>query len=401
MRTFYLNKIKPFMDKPLIKVITGMRRVGKSYFIKQIIRHLEQNQVPEKNILYIDKELMEFDFIKTYKHLDEYVKRKLSGVQENKYLLVDEVQEIQQWEKVVNSLLKQGEIDIYITGSNARVMSSELVTLLAGRYVEFPIYTLSFKEFLLFRGDKKKDLAEEFPNYIRFGGLPGLHHFELEEEDVIYQYIYAIYNTILLKDIIQRNNIRNVQLLENINKYIYDNIGKIFSPKRISDFLKSQRLKVGIDTVQNYISYFIDTFAAYKVPRYDVKGKKLFEINEKYFVGDIGMRHAVLSYRESDIAGFLENLVFLELKRRGYQVYIGKIGDKEIDFIAEKKGKRVYIQVTYLLGSRETIEREIAPLKEVKDNYPKYVLSMDTILGDDFEGIKRMNLVDFLLSEEI
>ena len=401
IRTFYLNKIKPFMDKPVIKVITGMRRVGKSYFIKQIIRHLEQNQVAERNILYIDKELMEFDFIKNYKHLDEYVKRKFSGVQRPLYLLVDEVQEIQQWEKVINSLLKQGGVDIYITGSNARIMSSELATLLSGRYVEFPIYSLSFKEFLLFRGEKKTDQASEFRNYIRFGGLPGLHHFDLGEEDVIYQYIYSIYNTIFLKDIIERNNIRNVHLLENVNKYIYDNIGNIFSAKRICDFLKSQRLKVGIDTVQNYISYFIDTFAAYKVQRYDIKGKKVFEINEKYFVGDIGMRHAVLSYRESDIAGFLENLVFLEIKQRGYKVYIGKIGDKEIDFIAEKNGKRVYIQVTYLLASRETIEREFAPLKEVRDNYPKYVLSMDTILGNDFDGIKRMNIVDFLLSEEI
>ncbi len=399
-RNFYVDKIKAFIRKPVIKVITGMRRVGKSCFLKQIIALLLQEGVERKNILSIDKELLEFDFIRDYMDLDKYIKERFSGVPGFKYLLVDEIQEIRGWEKVVNSLLNEGNTDIYISGSNAHMLSSELATLISGRYIEFPIYTLSFKEYRQFRGEKKKPAPAEFQDYIRFGGLPGLHHFELSEE-VVYQYIRSVYDTILLKDIIKRNSIRNVHLLENINKYVFDNIGNIFSAKRVSDYLKSQRLSVGINTVQNYIGYLLATFAAYKVNRYDVKGRRLLEIHEKYFAGDIGMRHAILSYRDADIAGILENIIFLELKRKNYDVYIGKLENKEIDFIAEKKKRRVYIQVCYLLASKETIDREFAPLAAVKDNCPKYVLSMDTILGKDFEGITRMNIVDFLLSDEI
>ncbi len=398
-RNFYLDKVKPFIKKPVIKVITGMRRVGKSFFLKQIIQLLLQQDVAEKNILYIDKERLEFDFLQNYRDLDEYVGERFSDVPGHKYLFVDEVQEIEQWEKTINSLLNRGDIDIYITGSNAHLFSSELATLLSGRYIEFPIYALSFKEFLLFRGDRKKDPSVEFQNYLRFGGLPALHHFELVD-DVVYQYVRSVYDTILLKDIIKRNNVRNVPLLENINRYLFDNIGNIFSAKRVSDYFKSQKVKVGVDTVQNYINYFIETFSFYKVQRYDIKGKRILEIYEKYFTGDVGIRHAVLSYRGTEIAGVLENLVFLELKRRNYSVYIGKWEDRKIDFVAEKEDKRIYIQVAYLLASEEVVEREFTPLQQVKDNYPKYVLSMDTLLGSDYEGIKRMNIMDFLLSDE-
>lgn len=399
-RNFYLKRITPFIGKPVIKVITGMRRVGKSYFLKQIIKYLTENETPAENILHIDKELLEFDFIRDYRGLDKYITEKFAGITGDKYLFVDEVQEIKQWEKAINSALNKGGMDIYITGSNAHLLSSELATLISGRYVEFSIYTLSFNEYLMFRGEKQQDPAREFQNYIRFGGLPALHHFELLE-DVVYQYIHSIYDTILLKDIIKRNNIRNVHLLENINKYVFDNIGNIFSAKKVSDYLKSQKLSVGISTVQNYISYLLSTFAAYKAQRYDIKGKRLLEIHEKYFLGDIGMRHAVLSFRADDISGILENLVFLELKRRNYTVYIGKIDDKEIDFVAEKEGRRVYIQVCYLLASDETVEREFSPLKQIRDNYPKYVLSMDTFPGSDDDGIKRMHIMDFLLSNEV
>jgi predicted AAA+ superfamily ATPase len=384
----------------VIKVITGMRRVGKSYFLKQIIELLKQQDVAEKNILYIDKEQLEFDFIQNYQDLNRYIEKNFSNIPDYKYLFVDEIQEIEQWEKTINSMLNKGETDIYITGSNARLFSSELATLLSGRYIEFPIYTLSFKEFLLFRGERKKDHSMEFRNYTRFGGLPALHHFDLVE-DVVFQYLRSVYDTILLKDIIKRHNIRNVHLLENINKYLFDNIGNIFSAKRISDYFKSQKLRVGVDTVQNYTGYFLDTFSVYKVQRYDIKGKRVLDIHEKYFTGDVGIRHAVLAYKDADISGVLENLVFLELKRRNYSVYIGKVNDKEIDFIAEKEDKRVYIQVAYMLASKETIEREFTPLQLVKDNYPKYVLTMDTILGSNYEGIKRLNIIDFLLSDEI
>ncbi len=376
-----------------------MRRVGKSYFLRQIIQLLRQQGVPGENILYIDKEQLDFDFIRDYHHLDKYINEQFSNTAGDKYLFVDEIQDIEQWEKTINSLLNKGETDIYITGSNAHLLSSELATLISGRYIEFPIYTLSFKEFLQFRGDKKKETVSEFQNYIRFGGLPALHHFDLVE-DVVYQYLKSVYDTILLKDIIKRNNIRNVHLLENINKYLFNNTGNIFSAKRVSDYLKSQKLNVGVDTVQNYIGHLLSTFAAYKVQRYDIKGKRILEIHEKYFAGDVGIRHALLSYKEAEISGVLENLVFLELKRKNYSVYIGRLGDREIDFIAEKKGKRLYIQVAYLLAAAEVVAREFTPLQQVKDNYPKYVLSLDTIWGNDYEGIKRMNLMDFFLSDE-
>ena len=398
-RNFYLNKIKSFMGKPVIKIITGVRRVGKSCFLKQIIQLLKQQQVNEKNILYIDMEQLEFDFIKNYRDLDNYVNRSFSSIPGDKYLFIDEIQEIEQWEKTINSLLNKGSMDIYITGSNAHLFSSELATLVSGRYIEFPIYSLSFKEFLLFRGNQKKDQSQEFQDYLRFGGLPGIHHFEFVE-DILYQYLRSIYDTIVLKDIIKRHDIRNVNLLENINKYLLDNIGNTFSAKRISDYLKSQKLSVGVDTVQNYISYFLDTFAAFKIQRYDIKGKRILEFHEKYFLADVGLRHAVLSYRASELPGVLENLVFLELKRKNYTVYIGKLGDNEIDFIAEKKDKKLYIQVAYLLATEEIIKREFTPLQQIRDNYPKYVISTDTLLGNDYEGIRWMNIMDFLLSDE-
>ena len=398
-RNFYLDKIKPFMGKPVIKIITGVRRVGKSCFLKQIIQLLKQQQVNEKNILYIDMEQLEFDFIKNYRDLDNYVNRSFSSIPGDKYLFIDEIQEIEQWEKTINSLLNKGSMDIYITGSNAHLFSSELATLVSGRYIEFPIYSLSFKEFLLFRGNQKKDQFQEFQDYLRFGGLPGIHHFEFVE-DILYQYLRSIYDTIVLKDIIKRHDIRNVNLLENINKYLLDNIGNTFSAKRISDYLKSQKLSVGVDTVQNYISYFLDTFAAFKIQRYDIKGKRILEFHEKYFLADVGLRHAVLSYRASELPGVLENLVFLELKRKNYTVYIGKLGDNEIDFIAEKKDKKLYIQAAYLLATEEIIKREFTPLQQIRDNYPKYVLSTDTLLGNDYEGIRWMNIMDFLLSDE-
>ncbi|MGD2092875.1 MAG: ATP-binding protein [Candidatus Aminicenantes bacterium] len=399
IRNFYIDKIKPFIKKPVIKVITGMRRVGKSCFLKQIIQFLKQQQVNEKNILYIDMEQLEFDFIRNYQDLNNHINQSFTGITGYRYLFIDEVQDIRQWEKTINSLLNKGNMDIYITGSNAHLFSSELATLISGRYIEFPIYSLSFKEFLLFRGDKKKDQSHEFQNYLRFGGLPGIHHFEFDE-DILYQYLRSIYDTIILKDIIKRYDIRNVHLLENINKYLLDNIGNTFSAKRISDYLKSQKLSVGVDTVQNYISYFLDTFAAFKIQRYDIKGKRILEFHEKYFLADVGLRHAVLSYRAAELPGVLENLVFLELKRKNYTVHIGKLGDKEIDFIAEKKDKKLYIQVAYLLASEEIIKREFTPLQQIKDNYPKYVLSTDALLGSDYEGIQRLNIMDFLLSEE-
>ncbi len=398
-RNLYLKKIAPLIAKPVIKVITGMRRAGKSCLMQLIIEDLKVQYIEEKRILYISKESLEYDFINDYKALYSYVRQQFQNIHDLKYLFVDEIQEIRLWEKAVTSFFSEGDIDIYITGSNAHLLSSEIATLISGRYIEIPVFTLSFDEFLLFRG-RNENLQDEFTAYLKFGGFPALHHFELNK-NVVYQYISSIYDTILLKDVIKRNNVRNVRLLENITRYIFDNIGNIFSAKKVADYVKSQKMSISVETVQNYISYLISTFALHKVPRYDIKGKRLLEIHEKYYLGDIGLRHALLGYREGDISGILENIVFIELKRRGYKVYIGKSGDKEIDFIAENEKNRNYIQVAYMLSSEETIEREFSVLLGIRDNYPKFVLSMDTVFGKDIEGIQRINLIDFILDPDI
>jgi len=372
-----------------------MRRVGKSYLLNMIIEDLEAHGIARSRILYINKELLEFDFIQDYKDLHEYVNKSLSAEKSLKYLFFDEIQEISEWEKAITSFFSKGDIDIYITGSHAHLLSSDIATLISGRYIEMQVFALSFDEFRLFNSRDQTNPSDDFLDYLKFGGFPALHHFDLNEETV-YQYISSLYNTILLKDVIKRHNIRNVNLLENISQYVFDNVGKIFSAKRISDYLKSQRMKIGVETVQNYVAYLLSTFAIHKVPRYDIKGKRLLALHEKYYLGDIGMRHALLGYREGDLGGMLENIVFLELKRRGYKVHIGKLGDKEIDFIAEKENSKIYLQVSYLLTTPDTVKREFSPLKQIQDNYPKYVVSLDTVFGDDIEGVKRVNLIDFL-----
>ena len=396
-RNLYMNRIKPFVNKPVVKVITGLRRVGKSYFMRLIMEYLKQQDISDSQIIYLDMESVEFDFISNYQQLHNFIKNRLNPSPEKKiYLFIDEVQEIEGWEKCIASYLGSGNYDIYLTGSNAGMLSSELASLLSGRYIEFPIYSLGFSEFLDFMGKKEVEAQKHFPLYLQYGGFPALSHFDLDKE-VVYQYIGSLYNTILLKDVVKRYHVRNITLLENITKYTFDNIGNIFSAKKVSDYLKSQRLSIGVETVQNYLFYLCSTFALHKVQRYDIKGKRLLELHEKYYLGDIGLRHALFGYRESDIAGMLENLVFLELKRRDYKISIGKYGTREIDFIATKADEKSYLQVSYLLASKETIEREFSPLLAIKDNYPKYVISMDTIFSTDHDGIKHLNLIDFLL----
>jgi predicted AAA+ superfamily ATPase len=396
-RDMYLHKIKPFINKPLIKVITGIRRSGKSSFLKMLIEDLQS--VPGTGIIYINKESLEYDYIKTYKDLYDFVKSTIDVNKKRYYLFIDEVQEIDEWEKAVVSFLSDDIADIYITGSNAHLLSSEIATLLSGRYVEFPVYTLGFDEFLMFKDNRKREqLEQEFAFYLRYGGFPGLHHMEMEDE-MVFQYLNSLYNTILLKDIIKRNSIRNISLLENIVRFLFDNTGNIFSSKKVSDYIKSQKMKISVETVNNYIHYLVNTFSVYKVQRYDIKGKRILELYEKYYLGDIGLRNALLGYREADISGVLENIVFLELKRRGYAVHIGKVDEYEIDFIAEKQNDKLYIQVAYLLASEETITREFSVLQKVQDNYPKYVISMDDSFGSDYEGIKRMHIYDFLLNK--
>ncbi len=397
-RTLYLDRIRRFLGKPVVKVITGMRRVGKSYLLRQVIERLHQDGVSDDRILYVDMESLDFEHIRTYRELHAETQRALLKQPGIKFLLVDEIQEISEWERAIASLAGRGDVDILLTGSNAHLFSSELATRLSGRYVEFPVYALGLGEYLQFRGDQKGDLQSELLDYLRFGGLPAIHHFDLDAE-MIYQYVGSIYNTILLKDIVRRHSIRNVELLEKIARYLFDNIGNVMSAKGIADYVKSQRLRVGVETVQNYLGYFREALVAYRVPRYDLKGKRLLEIHEKYYLGDTGIRHAVLGYREGDISGILENVVFLELLRRGYNVTVGKLGDREIDFIATRAKERRYLQVAYLLATPQVIEREFGVLRDIPDNYPKCVISMDTAFGEDIEGIRRLNLADFLLEE--
>lgn len=396
-RTRYFNKIEPFIGKPMIKVISGLRRCGKSTFMKMLIDHLIKKGTAESNIIYISMELMEFEFINDYKALYKHVKSVLPKNSKKKYLFVDEIQEIPGWEKTVNSIYAENLADIYITGSNSRLFSSEFATLLTGRYIEIPMFTLGFNEFMQFRGTGKEK-EKEFELYLKYGGLPGIHNLDFEDE-IVFQYINSIFNTILLKDIVARYSIRDISLLEKITTFVFDNCGSITSSKKIADYLKSQHIKTGVDTVQNYISYLRDAHLVYKMGRFDLKGKRHLELHEKYYTSDVGIRHSVLGYKKNDIAGLLENIVYLELLRRGFTVSVGKIDDLEVDFVASRNDEMIYLQVTYLIASKDVEDREFKPLEKINDNYPKMVLSMDTIWGTNRNGIVRKNIIDFLLDE--
>ncbi|WP_443864342.1 ATP-binding protein, partial [Fusobacterium ulcerans] len=373
-RETYLNEIKNFMNKPVIKVITGMRRSGKSMILKLISQELLELGVNKNNIIYINFESLMFAELTEFKKLYEYIMEKSKEREGRVYILLDEIQEVKHWEKSINSLMVDLDCDIYITGSNANLLSSELATYIAGRYVEIKIYPLSFKEYIEFakveNPDKVLSNDEYFSQYLQFGGLPGIHNFNYDKNN-IYQYLSDIYNSVLLKDVIARNNIRDIELLERIVLYIFDNIGNTFSAKNISDFLKSQGRKLSRETVYNYLKALENAYIISKVQRYDIKGKAILETQEKFYLTDLGLRHAKLGYRANDIAGYLENIVYLELLRRKYTVNIGKLQTKEIDFIGTLRDEKLYIQVTYLLASPETMEREFFPLKNIKDNYPK------------------------------
>lgn len=377
-----------------------MRRAGKSTLLGQYREHLIQAGVDEGSIIQINKELLEFDFIKDYRDLWNYINQEGSGKDGMKYLLIDEVQEIDQWEKAVNSFLAEGIYDITITGSNARMLSTELSTLLAGRYIEIVMQSFSFKEFRGYRMLQLPDesIRDSFRHYMRYGGLPGLHNLPFNDE-TLFPYLNAIYNTVLLKDVVTRNKIRDVEQLERIARFVLTNSGNITSAKSIADYLKSQRLKISVETVQNYLHYLTQAFMMHKVRRYDIKGKRLLEYSEKYYPADPGLRFGIAGYSDSDISGILENLVFLELIRRGYTVYVGQSGALEVDFVAEKQEEKIYIQVAYLMNDEKTIEREFGNLMQISDNFPKMVLSLDDFWPRNREGILRRNILDFLLEE--
>ena len=352
-------------------------------------------------IVYINFESLKYDHLKEYKTLYRYlmeIGEKISG---RLYILLDEIQEVDGWQQAINSLRVDIDCDIYVTGSNARLLSGELATLLAGRYVEIRVYPLDLKEYLAFaetnEGESNLTVQDHFSNFVRFGGLPGIHQMAWEESRIT-QYLQDIYNSVLLKDVIARNNIRDTALLESIIRYLMDNIGNTFSAKTITDFLKSQGRKLSIETVYNYLRALESAFLIHKVVRFDIKGKKILETQEKYYLSDLGIRHAVMGYRDNDIAGVLENIVYLELLRRGYTVKIGKQGVAEVDFVADRRDERLYVQVCYILTPENT-DREFAPLEAITDNYEKVVLSMDTLLHINRGGIRQKNIMDFLLEK--
>jgi len=394
-RPIYWRQLKDYINKPVIKVITGLRRSGKSYLMQQVIAELKaKHKVKATDIIYINKELLKFDAIRDYRDLDTYIKSKSTKAKQ-KYLFVDEVQEISEWEKTLRSYLAKGGWDIYITGSNATLLSSELATFLTGRYIEIRVLPLSYAEFLQFRNAEHS--KEEFANYLRYGGMPALHQYPLTEE-ALYPLLDAMLDTILLKDVVARHELRNnISSFKTIVKFAFDNIASTFSAKRLADYLKSQRINMGVATVQNYLAFLRAAYLIDQVQRYDIKGKKHLEIHEKYYIADLGLRHALLGYREDDIPDYLENIVYQELRRRGYEVSIGKLNGYEVDFIATKAGRKLYVQVTYLLASKEVREREFRPLFEIEDNYPKLVLSLDELPRSEQEGVESLNLVEWLL----
>lgn len=399
VRERYMSQIRGFMDKPVVKIITGMRRCGKSALLELTRQELLARGVGKENIIYINFESLRYEALKDYKALYAELSARGEKATGKLYVLLDEIQEVNAWEQVINSLRVDFDCDIYVTGSNAKLLSGELATLLAGRYVEIRVYPLDFQEYLDFAATNEEEAhlsrQEQFANFLRFGGLPGIHQMKWDEERIT-QYLHDIYNSVLLKDVIARNRIRDTALLECIVLYLMDNIGNTFSAKTISDFLKSQGRKLSTETVYNYLKALESAFLIHKVVRFDIKGKRLLETQEKYYLSDLGLRHAVMGYRDNDIAGVLENTVYLELLRRGWSVNIGKQDVAEVDFVASRTDERLYVQVCYVLTPENT-EREFAPLEAISDNYEKLVLSTDTLLRINRGGIRQKNIVDFLL----
>ena len=394
-----MQRIRPFMNTDLIKVFTGIRRAGKSVMLELVKNELKESGIGEENFLCIN-----FEQFSNSQFLDvESLYKKITDFQKNTkgkiYLFFDEIQEVDGWEKCVNSCRIDFDCDIYITGSNAKLLSGELATYLAGRYVEFVIYPFSFAEFFEMNRLKNPNVDKNscFMQFLKSGGMPFLSNFP-DDDSAKSQYLIDIYNSVVLKDVVKRNNIRDVDTLERIVAYAFSNIGHIFSATSLSKYFKSENRKISHDTILNYLKFCSDAFLFYKINRYDLEGKKIVTVNEKYYCADHGLREALFGKNIQNIDQVLENIVCLELLRRNYKVYVGKKGDLEIDFIAEKQGKKIYVQVAYLLANEETIRREFSVYNFVKDSYPKYVVSMDEL---DFSqnGIIHKNIKDFLFME--
>lgn len=399
-RPLYVDKIMAYVDTPFVKILTGVRRCGKSTILKMIMERLKtERNIPEDRIISCRFDSMEYEDM-TAKQIYTLLKDQLSSTGRT-YLFLDEVQEIRGWEKVVNSLASDFDVDLYITGSNSRMMSSEIATYLTGRYISFRIFTLSFGEYLMFKskfanvGEPKAELA----NYVRLGGFPATH-LQAYSQDEIYTIVRDIYNSTIFSDIVKRNQVRKIDQLERVVKYTFNNVGNTFSAKSIADYLKAERRSLDNETVYSYLEKLEKAYLLHRCSRYDLQGKEILKTQEKFYLADVALRYSVLGYNADSVASSLENIVYLELCRRGYTVNVGKTGDSEIDFVAVRQNEKIYVQVTQEINSEKTEKREYNRLLEISDNYPKFVLTTDEFAGGNYEGIKTMHIADFLLSAE-
>ena len=398
-RPSYVDKIMAYVDTPFVKILTGVRRCGKSTILKMIMSKLRECGIPESRIVSYCFDSMEFEDM-TAKQMYSELKSRVSP-EGKTYFFLDEMQEIKGWEKVVNSLSSDYDVDLYITGSNSRMMSSEISTYLTGRYVSFRIYTLSFAEYLTFKEqyDAVGDPRQELANYIRLGGFPATH-LQNYTQDEVYTIVRDIYNSTIFSDIVRRNQVRKIDQLERVVKYTFNNVGNTFSAKSISDYLKAEHRALDNETVYSYLEKLEKAYLLHRCSRYDLQGKEILKTQEKFYLADTSLRYSVLGYNADSVATSLENVVYLELCRRGYAVNIGKTSDGEIDFVATRQNEKVYVQVTQQIASEKTERREYERLLEIRDNYPKYVLRTDEFAGGNYEGIKTMHVAEFLLSDE-
>lgn len=399
-REMYMSRIRPFIGKDIIKVMTGIRRSGKSVMLELVKRELRKNGIKDSNFFAYNFEDLSLTHLCTVSSLNNEILKRKEEVEGKIYLFFDEIQEVNEWEKVVNSLRVTIDCDIYITGSNAKLLSGELATYLAGRYVEFVIYPFSFAEFLTLycKSFPGESVATTFMKYMSFGGMPFLSELNYNE-DASKIYLADAYSSIVVKDIAKRNNVRDIDLLERVIAYVMANMGRTFSALSVSKYFKAEKRKVSVDTVLNYIKFSVEAFLFYQVKREDVVGKEILSTNEKYYIADHGLKEAVYGRNSEDLELVLENIVFIELLRRGYTVNTGRVREKEIDFVASKPNEKIYVQVSYLLASESTKEREFGVYGSVQDNWPKYVVSMDEV-DMSRDGIKHMNIRDFLLLDK-
>ena len=393
LRRPYLDRLRQFLDAPAITAVTGIRRAGKSVLLRQFAASLRD----ERQVVYVDKESFAFEPVRTARDLIDLVES-TTRRDERRVVIVDEVQQIADWERAVASLNGEQGSEVVISGSNATLLSAELATLIAGRYVTLQVFPLTLAEF----GDLYRQRPGAAPGdaellrlYLRIGGLPGLLHTDLSDA-VVDQMLADMVNTIAVRDVIRRHRIRDVALFEAILRFAVDSVGSLVSAKRVADFLKSQRRTTAVDTVLNYLAHLADAFLLTPVSRFDLRGRRLLQVNQKHYLGDVGLRNGIVGYREADIGGVLENLVFLELRRRGYLVTVGVAGSQEIDFVAERRSGRCYVQVAYLLESPATIERELSAFSGVRDAYPRVLLTLDPHQPADFQGVRHQSLSDFL-----